>query len=430
MKKTILLSVLAMLCFFFPVFSQPPAALKALKEGALMPELSLPNLLNYQQKQVNLRDLRGKLLLLDFWQTWCKACITGMPKLEKLRKQFEGKVEILSINDQEPKTILPFLKTNPILSTTNLPLVLYDRQLKQLFPHRYLPHLVWISADGTYLGASSSEDLNETTIQQVLATGKLPAASKSDDLQFDADKPLFADGNGGTPSYLYRSLLSAYQPGLPAQIGVKPYANGTRVRATNVSLYQLLITAMGYSSTRMTASRVVIQDSSLLQLIFPQATTARQLQRFCYEFLSGTTERSQAIRIMRQELGQYFSFTAMADSSETACWVLKINGDSIRSEKLSDIRPGNNLYQRDGQSKYIHHQPLQMLISYLNTVPGNVPVLDETNYTYPVNLILGNDLQNLTELNKALKFYGLEIRQERRNIERIMVHPLSPTENP
>jgi thiol-disulfide isomerase/thioredoxin len=430
MKKTILLSVLATLWLFLPVFSQPPAALKALKEGATVPELSLTNLLNYQQKQVNLRDFRGKLLLLDFWQTWCKACITSMPKLEKLRGQFKGKVEILSINDQDPKTILPFLKTNPILSMTNLPLVLYDRHLKQLFPHRYLPHLVWISAEGTYLGASSSEDLNEVTIQQVLNTGKLPAASKSDDLQFDADKPLFADGNGGTPSYLYRSLLSAYQPGLPAQIGVKPYAKGTRIRATNVSLYQLLITAIGYSSTRMTVSRVSVSDKSLHHLIFPESHTNRNLQRFCYEFLSGTTGRSQAIRIMRQELGQYFSFRAMTDSSETACWVLKMNGDSIRSEKLTDKRPGNNLYQRDGQSKYIHHQPLQMLISYLNSVPGHLPVLDETNYTSPVNLMLGNDLQNLTELNKALAIYGLEIRQERRKIERIVVHPLSPSENP
>jgi thiol-disulfide isomerase/thioredoxin len=430
MKKTILFSVLATLCLFLPTFSQPLAPQKALKEGAVVPELNLPTILNYKQKQVNLREFRGKLLLLDFWQTWCKACITGMPKLERLRGQFEGKLEILSVNDQEQKTILPFLKTNPILSTTNLPLVLYDRQLKQLFPHRYLPHLVWISADGTYLGASSSEDLNESTIQQVLATGRLPTASKSDDLQFDADKPLFADGNGGTPSYLYRSLLSAYQPGLPSQIGVKPYAQGTRIRATNVSLYQLLITAMGYSSTRMTVSRVFIQDSSLHRLIFPQAQTAKQLQKFCYEFLSGTSGRSQAIRIMRQELGQYFSFNAITDSSETECWVLKKNGDSIRSEKAADNRPGNNLYQKDDPRKYIRNQPLQMLISYLNSVPGNLPVMDETNYPHPVNIFLGHDLQSLSELNKALANYGLELGQERRKIERIVVHPASSTENP
>ncbi|HWO41523.1 MAG TPA: TlpA disulfide reductase family protein [Candidatus Eisenbacteria bacterium] len=53
-------------------------------------------------KQVSLRELRGKVVFLNFWATWCPPCIQEMPAMEKLHRQFEKDgLVILAVNFQE-----------------------------------------------------------------------------------------------------------------------------------------------------------------------------------------------------------------------------------------------------------------------------------------------------------------------------------------
>jgi len=61
---------------------------------------------------VRLRDLRGKVVLLNFWATWCPSCRFEMPSMEALHKEFgdQGLV-ILAINFREsPEEIQSFYK--------------------------------------------------------------------------------------------------------------------------------------------------------------------------------------------------------------------------------------------------------------------------------------------------------------------------------
>jgi peroxiredoxin/outer membrane lipoprotein-sorting protein len=75
--------------------------------GKLAPEFALRNL---QGEEVRLSDLRGKIVVLDFWATWCPPCRLSMPTLELLSRQFKDKgLVVLGIDDEDPKEQSAFL---------------------------------------------------------------------------------------------------------------------------------------------------------------------------------------------------------------------------------------------------------------------------------------------------------------------------------
>ena len=47
--------------------------------------------------RLSLSSLRGKYVLLDFWGSWCVACINGFPKLKELYEKSDGRFEILGV---------------------------------------------------------------------------------------------------------------------------------------------------------------------------------------------------------------------------------------------------------------------------------------------------------------------------------------------
>ncbi len=78
------------------------------------PDFALNNL---AEKKVSLENFRGKVVLLDFWATWCKPCVKSMPALQKLHDQFASKnFTVLGISTDEDgkKKVEAFIKKHKI----------------------------------------------------------------------------------------------------------------------------------------------------------------------------------------------------------------------------------------------------------------------------------------------------------------------------
>lgn len=61
---------------------------KLVPDGAAPPAFQMER---YGGGKLALSDLRGKVVMLDFWATWCPPCQEEMPSLVKLAKEYEGK---------------------------------------------------------------------------------------------------------------------------------------------------------------------------------------------------------------------------------------------------------------------------------------------------------------------------------------------------
>ena len=79
---------------------KPPSNTLAEWRG-LLPGTAAPDFVAYtpEGKKVKLSDYRGKVVILDFWATWCGPCQVSMPGLEKIHQQVKSKgVVVLSLN--------------------------------------------------------------------------------------------------------------------------------------------------------------------------------------------------------------------------------------------------------------------------------------------------------------------------------------------
>lgn len=65
----------------------------------------------------DLRQFRGRVLVLNFWATWCAACLHELPALDRLATDFQGwelTVAGVSIDEDGYSAVLPFLNLHPL----------------------------------------------------------------------------------------------------------------------------------------------------------------------------------------------------------------------------------------------------------------------------------------------------------------------------
>ncbi|MGD2112094.1 MAG: TlpA disulfide reductase family protein [Gammaproteobacteria bacterium] len=120
LKRT-LAALLLTLCWMVRALAGPE--LLPLEDGVSHAGFTLPDL---QDRPHALADYRGKVVLVNFWATWCPSCIHEMPDLKQLAKTLEDEpFEILTVNVGEQKfRVWKFLR----LVDFDLPVLLDSRK--------------------------------------------------------------------------------------------------------------------------------------------------------------------------------------------------------------------------------------------------------------------------------------------------------------
>ena len=86
------------------------AAVPALEEGGRAPDFTAPRL--DAPGSLSLAGYRGKVVLVDFWASWCAPCLVSLPLYEELRRELPaGEFAVLAVNlDREPAAARRFLE--------------------------------------------------------------------------------------------------------------------------------------------------------------------------------------------------------------------------------------------------------------------------------------------------------------------------------
>ena len=106
-----------------------PATIKFFRNPASVAAFSAPDL---DGKLVSSSAWKGKVIIVNFWATWCPPCRAEIPDLVKLQDKYRDTLQIIGVSEDEapPETVKRFADEHHI----NYPIVMTTRELQKLFP--------------------------------------------------------------------------------------------------------------------------------------------------------------------------------------------------------------------------------------------------------------------------------------------------------
>lgn len=144
---------------------ESPVPELAVKAGDRAKEFTLKNLDGAERR---LADYRGKVLVLDFWATWCGPCKQVMPTMQAIHEHFKDRpVAIVGVNvgEKAPNAGVEYMRAQKF----SYECLLAGEELAKAYAIQLIPTLIIVGPDGTILLAQSgvSADEKETLIKLI-----------------------------------------------------------------------------------------------------------------------------------------------------------------------------------------------------------------------------------------------------------------------
>lgn len=166
----------------------PGAVAETSATPASLEEAPAWSLTDLQGAPLNLADLKGKTVLIDFWATWCAPCIDAIPKLNDLQDKYGGdKFTVVGLAVEKPT---PRFEITLKRMTFKYPVAVADKEILKRYGLQGLPALVLVNAEGRIVKRFEGPEAGSVTdsVAAVLEGKPLPTAAASAELDLEAAK--------------------------------------------------------------------------------------------------------------------------------------------------------------------------------------------------------------------------------------------------
>lgn len=443
LKKGILALVYSM------VVSVAFGQIKPLNIGDRVPNLTFNNILNYKKPVATLEDFKGKILILDFWATWCSPCIGMMPVTDSLQKKFSGKIEFMPVTYQKTDEVKKFSADIKRRKNIDFYSIVEDTVLTKMFTYAYMPFYVWIDGtSGKVLGWCHLRGITAENIEKVLK-GEIPNALREEKelkkAKIDTSKPLFAvteirDFEDGVRSDSINQDVffhSSFTKHIDKYGSAKAFS-ATRFTAFNTTISSLLKAAYGGENWSITFSSKrffwEVNDPALQYLSDDAGIAASKTSRndfndwkrkatFCYELYGRFKDEDSQYSLVQAEVNKYiealFGLKASLEKRPMEALVLKRTSNSEKLKYNGMVTGASDKFRYSIPS---HFESWQKGNSY-SEMP---PLVDETAYKGYVNIELKANLADLVKVNEELSKYDLKIVKENKLVDVIVVRKAKP----
>lgn len=447
----VILSLLVLnVCF---IGLQAQNKFKPLAIGDTLPELPYHQIINYHQDSVKLSDFKGKLLILDFWNTWCTACLASFPKLKKLQEQFEKDIKILLVVSDDVKVKQDYLDYFKMRTEIGLPInfpsIVEDKVLRKIFPHYALPYTILIDTNGVIRSIDNGGSLNEINLKKILKSNRVDLsennASKNFQINYDPTKPFLLYNNGGSDSsFLQRSIIAknvGFKKG--GNLIISRSGGYTRLSLMNVTMLNLFTAAFWRRfptefngvTGRYTSKEIPYEAGPSLLASEIMLKNSKDVDKYkdkvfdfySYELiLSSYVSDNEILDQMIIDINRMFKVNARLEERSIEILELYVkNSNKLLPTKYQSQRLMINFDKNENRFVFANVS-LKTFVHTLNKRMLIKPLLvDNSNIDFKVDLFFRLEFLNgnlgISSLKRELKKYGLGLRKNKSRIKMLVI---------
>ncbi|NGM65424.1 peroxiredoxin family protein [Sphingobacterium sp. SGR-19] len=390
-----------------PRTAEGQTEIKPLQIGDAIPEdlWSLPlQVVNHPDGKdtITLNDYRDKkLIILDFWTTWCGPCIKSLTELEKIIPLYKDSVALVATSYESKEKVAGFVKEREFRQLY----VFEDTLSREYFPHKYVPHQIWIVNGKIRYVTGSVENFGQV-IQDVLADKPINLKQK-DDLFLDFNIPFENYANERNAPVFMKSIFTGYVDGTGGY--------GKR-NVGNARLYYYLnraILSLYKDVANIPLNKIMLEVDE--HIVYQKERGFENA--YCYLFYAPMNVSEDEVRFkMLADLNFYLGYNARFEKRYTSCKVLR----SIRTNYTQLDMP-----VRKG-GKYISIQKFVDQLNYNEEWSGNlVRYVNSTDDAVQIWVENNREVQTLKvepeKLESRLAEFGIGISAENKELDYFVI---------
>lgn len=327
-----------------------------LKVGDILPNVTVRNLYNGPADSINLSETKSKLILLDFWGTGCLSCLKSFPKLDSIKERFSKDVQIILINRESKDSTLRYLaKRKNIRMPKNVPFLSSDTVLHRLFPHVFVPHLVWIDSNRTVISITYGENATVDNVSAYLKRKSLAMVEKKDTINKDySEEELWMAQTALNSNALpYYSYIANYFPGTRGGAGIRSEIPGGPTNqiyiegGTILELYATAFAEWYKYPFRLHSNTIILKVSDSSKYLYPKNINELipwlAKNGYSYRLRVPEEKASQLFMYMKNDLERYFGLKARIIKKEIPCIVVSRDKKVAVQKKHSQSEIDNSL---------------------------------------------------------------------------------------
>lgn len=369
--------------------------------GGQAPEVRLINKL----QPFNHDDYKGKILVMDFWATWCAPCIAGFPHMNQLVQHFKNEnVVFAAINEEPVKTVETFFyRTKKKLDLLHLA---DDGATFDNYHITAIPTCVVIDKNNIVRWVGIGSQLTEQIIRNIINEDyKANSIQKQDDHiavinvpGIPVEKPVF--------SFKITKADPLSAEGGPVR--TSPHMGLVNFTRTNIMLKDLLPEITGLGSSQ----RIISKDSSKLNekfsISFNTSSSIRDTAMYSnYKntYVPDEPRTNYLLNLLQENL--HFKLEIIEQDQEVYTLVVrdkeKINAFKSLQETHSSNTGADNFPDFEIVGYSLKDLTIELEKETQKIITCNIQ--DTTRYD------LSLDISSISKLNRRLNFYGLQLNK-------------------
>lgn len=419
--------------------------------GKTAPFFELKNIGNFPKKSVTSTSLKGRYVILDFWNKNCVSCVQSFPKLNQVHELYKDKLDLILVGTEE-EGIKQMFQTFAVKQNLKFPFAYNYELYKGFVAGGGAPHTVWIDDKGIVQVISYGNELTKSNIEAFLSDKRFSfrdkshaALAKRELNSYDYSTPFLIDANGGDEyknNFKYRALITEFIPGTPKmgwpvnQLFRFPFGitQDSRVlfegSESLEALYRFAFTGYLQWSNYDTIYKYVypkiileMEDSSL----FRSADSGQ----YVYSLVAPKMHWSATylMESMQNDLKRYFGYDARMESRIFSYLKIvatdKVEKLKTKGEKTS-LKTDYIMYKGINCPLNSFFQSSLGKLNYWETL-GKVPVIiNETGIDYNVDIDVKINCTDWKDVQKVFKELGFEFVAAEKEFKVLVIRDRKP----